>query len=268
VVSTTPLRYAAPLPPEDDDVQSPPVRPVDSYKSAALGIEAALAEAKNLAELNSVFAERIEGLGFAHAGYIRVFGNGHFHGGGFLFGGTAPGWVERYQAERYFVDDPVVTSGCRMTCAFTLADVAGPSRAGAPILADSRRYGLYDGLVTPIRAGYDEVGLVLVGTDRRLQPTDYERFLLQGICETYARAGLSFLPQSAVRPSLTRRESECLRWVALGRSDAQIGMILGLSPNTVHAHIEAAKMKLDANSRVQLVLRAVMAGILRSEPPR
>jgi LuxR family transcriptional regulator, quorum-sensing system regulator BjaR1 len=178
-----------------------------------------------------------------------------------------PGWAERYQAERYSMADPVVTAGCRRTDAFTLAEVAGPSREGAPILADCRRYGLYDGFVAPVRAGFDEMGIVLVSTDRRLELTDYERFLLLGMCETYGRTGLAFFPQSPVRPALSRRESECLRWVAVGRSDAQIGMILGLSPNTVHAHIEAAKAKLDANSRAQLVLRAVMAGILRSDPP-
>jgi LuxR family transcriptional regulator, quorum-sensing system regulator BjaR1 len=248
-------------------MRSSSARPVDPYKSAARGIQSALAEAKDFTELDRIFAARIERLGFANAGYIRVFGDGHFHGARFCFGGTVPGWAERYQSERYFIDDPVVTDSCRRTGAFTLADVAGPSRRGAQILADSRKYGLYDGFVTPIRSGFDEVGLVLVGTDRRLALNDYERFLLQGMCETYARAGLALLAPSAVRPSLSRRESECLRWVAVGRSDAQIGMILGLSPNTVHAHIEAAKAKLDANSRVQLVLRAVMAGILRSDPP-
>jgi Bacterial regulatory proteins, luxR family len=56
--------------------------------------------------------------------------------------------------------------------------------------------------------------------------------------------------------------------VSAGRSDPQIGMILDLSSNTVHAHVEAAKTKLAANSRAQLVLRAVMAGILRSDPSR
>ena len=80
------------------------------------------------------------------------------------------------------------------------------------------------------------------------------------MCEAYARAGLALLPMRADPPPLTQRETECLRGVAAGRSDPQIGMILGLSSNTVHAHVEAAKRKLDANSRAQLVLRAVDGG--------
>jgi DNA-binding CsgD family transcriptional regulator len=243
-------------------------RSPDAFKCAAQGIVSALSNARDGAELDDIFATRVECLGYQSAGYLRVFGEGHFHRAQYLFGKTVPGWAERYQSQQYSINDPVVTAVCRSTGAFTLDEVAGPSRAGAPILEDSRIHGLFDGLCAPIRAGYDEVGFVLLGADHLLQPSDYERFLSQGMCEAYARAGLALLPVRADPPSLTRRETECLRWVAAGRSDPQIGMILGLSSNTVHAHVEAAKTKLDANSRAQLVLRAVMAGVLRSDPSR
>jgi DNA-binding CsgD family transcriptional regulator len=247
--------------------RAPAHRP-DAFKAAAQGIVAALAEAREIAELDKIFIARVECLGYQNAGYLRVFGEGRFHTATYLFGRTAPGWAERYQNKRYSIDDPVVVATCRSTGAFTLDEVAAPSREGAPILAESRTYGLFDGLCAPIRAGYDELGFVLLGADHLLKPSDYERFLLQGMCEAYARAGLALLPKRPDPPSLTRRETECLRWVAAGRSDSQIGMILGLSSNTVHAHVEAAKTKLDANSRAQLVLRAVLAGILRSDPSR
>ena len=92
---------------------------------------------------------------------------------------------------------------------------------------------------------------MLLGADHLLELADYERFLLHGMCEAYAHVGLSLRLTRIEPPSLTRRETECLRWVAAGRSDPQIGMILGLSPNTVHAHVEAAKTKLGANSRAR-----------------
>lgn len=238
----------------------------DACTWAAEGISAALAKAQSLGELGTIFATRIKSLGYQSAGYMRVFGGGRFHAAEYLFGNTAAGWAEQYQAMQYSAIDPVVTTSCRSTRAFTLHEVAGPSRDGAQILADSRRHGLFDGLCAPIRAGYDDVGFVLLGADHLLQLADYERFLLHGMCDAYARTGLALLPPRAEPPSLTRRELECLKWVAAGRSDPQIGMILGLSPNTIHAHVEAAKRKLMANSRAQLVLRAVMAGIIRSDP--
>jgi hypothetical protein len=109
-----------------------------------------------------------------------------------------------------------VKATCRSTGAVTLDDVAGPSCGGTPILKDSRIHGPFDGLCAPIRAGCDEVGFVLLGTDHLLTPSDYERFLLQGMCEAYARAGLALLPMRADPPSLTQRETECLDSVARG----------------------------------------------------
>lgn len=229
------------------------------------GLPSALSRASNNPQLDELFLAHIAGLGFETAGYLRIFGEGRFHTATYLFGATSPGWSERYQSKHYSALDPVVTAACRSTGAFTLDEVEGPSREGAPILADSRSMGLYDGFVTPVRAGFDELGFVLLGCGHLLKPGDYERLLLQAMCEAYGRAGLALLPRHPDPPPLTRRETECLRWVAAGRSDPQIGMILGLSPNTVHAHVESAKTKLAANSRAQLVLRAVMAGILRSD---
>ncbi|ODT74273.1 MAG: hypothetical protein ABS76_37420 [Pelagibacterium sp. SCN 64-44] len=239
----------------------------DAYNAAAQGIVSALASARSISDLDEIFAARIKGLGYQNAGYIRVFGEGQFHPASFLFGCTYPGWAERYQTKQYVLEDPVVMATCRLTSAFTLGEVAAPSRTGAPILADSHAYGLVDGFCAPIRAGYDEMGLVLLGSDHSLDLADHERFLLYGMCQSYAQAGLALLLSAhGDPPSLTRRETECLKWVAAGRSDPQIGMILGLSSNTIHAHVEAAKTKLGANSRAQLVLRAIMSGILRSGP--
>ena len=113
----------------------------------------ALAEAGNCAELGHIFAGRIEGLGYHSAGYLRVFGEGQFHGAGYLFAQTMPGWAERYQSQHYSIDDPVVTAACHMSGAFTLNEAAAPSRQCATILADSRKLGLFDGSCAPIRAG-------------------------------------------------------------------------------------------------------------------
>ncbi len=241
---------------------------VDAVNASASGIVEELARAKDLASLGEIFAARISPLGFLNAGYLRIFGARQFHGAKYLFGGTTPGWSERYQQQRFWVDDPVVAQCCRSTAAFTLIEVAGRTDKGILILSESRALGLFDGFVSPIRAGYDEVGFVLLSSATSIEPSDRERFLIHGMCETYARAGLALVPAEPEPRALTRREVECLNWVAVGRSDQQISMILGLSANTVHGHVESAKCKLDANSRAQLVLRAVMAGIIRSDPSR
>jgi DNA-binding CsgD family transcriptional regulator len=66
------------------------------------------------------------------------------------------------------------------------------------------------------------------------------------------------------RPNLklTARQRDCLVLVARGRTDRQVGEVLGISQQTVHKHVEAAKKRFGARTRIQLVVLALSAGQL------
>jgi LuxR family quorum sensing-dependent transcriptional regulator len=61
---------------------------------------------------------------------------------------------------------------------------------------------------------------------------------------------------------LTERELECLRWVAAGKTDWEIGMILTISSSTVRFHVERARKKLKALTRPQAVATLAARGLL------
>ncbi len=56
---------------------------------------------------------------------------------------------------------------------------------------------------------------------------------------------------------LTNRESEVLLWIARGKSNRDIGEILGLSPRTVNKHLEQVYAKLGVENRASAAIRAV-----------
>lgn len=58
------------------------------------------------------------------------------------------------------------------------------------------------------------------------------------------------------------RERDCLIWVARGKSDSEIATILGISPETVHQYVKAARANYDAVSRSQLVAHALFSGTI------
>jgi DNA-binding NarL/FixJ family response regulator len=62
---------------------------------------------------------------------------------------------------------------------------------------------------------------------------------------------------------LTSREDEVLRLVARGLTNAEIAEILQLSPYTAKTHVSRILNKLGARDRVQLVVLAYQAGIVR-----
>jgi DNA-binding CsgD family transcriptional regulator len=63
---------------------------------------------------------------------------------------------------------------------------------------------------------------------------------------------------------LSKREVECLRWAAVGKTDVEIAMILGRSCATVRFHIHNTATKLEAVNRSQTVFKATQLGYLGS----
>lgn len=61
--------------------------------------------------------------------------------------------------------------------------------------------------------------------------------------------------QTAFRPGifeslgLSRREAEVLIWIAQGKTNAEIGTILDMSPRTVQKHLEHIYQKLGVETR-------------------
>ncbi|WP_049759564.1 helix-turn-helix transcriptional regulator [Novosphingobium aromaticivorans] len=68
-------------------------------------------------------------------------------------------------------------------------------------------------------------------------------------------------PRNAGVPQkLTRREVQCLRWAAAGKTDGEIGIILDLSHSTVRFHLRNAAEKLGATGRAQSIQLAAGLG--------
>ncbi|MGP4002669.1 response regulator [Streptomyces sp. 8N706] len=62
--------------------------------------------------------------------------------------------------------------------------------------------------------------------------------------------------------SLTRREYEILRRVAMGETNPEIAEVLGLTRNTVKTYLQRTMEKLNARNRVEALARASERGIL------
>ena len=61
--------------------------------------------------------------------------------------------------------------------------------------------------------------------------------------------------QDAPGEPLTSREREVMRWLAAGKTDRDIGDILGISPRTVHKHLQRIYEKLGVETRTAAVAR-------------
>lgn len=74
----------------------------------------------------------------------------------------------------------------------------------------------------------------------------------------------AFSAQALESLGLTRREAEVLFWVAQGKTNPEVAIILGITPRTVHKHLERIYQKLGVETRTAATLQVLEAlGMLR-----
>jgi DNA-binding NarL/FixJ family response regulator len=100
---------------------------------------------------------------------------------------------------------------------------------------------------------FDRVGGLLIGADDYLVKPFVPDELVARVRGLLRRAAPAVAPRLA---SLTKRELEVLRLLALGSSQREIADELVISPKTVGTHIEHILEKLDVHSRSQAIALA------------
>jgi DNA-binding CsgD family transcriptional regulator len=186
----------------------------------------------------------------------------------FFFNDWPQDWLDYYTEHGFFQRDFIVAESRRRMAPFTWTEI-DPDIFSGPVaqefFAASRAHGWVDGFVVPIRGTGGYEGIVSLAAKQRLELDAIDRALL----ETASRAlnercrttvGLGDSPEAL--PELTSREIECLQWASLGKTDWEIGELLGVTKATAHFHIEQAKKKLAVNSRVQAVAVLTLHGLL------
>ena len=72
---------------------------------------------------------------------------------------------------------------------------------------------------------------------------------------------------SSGAPTLSRRETDVLRLIALGNSGKEIACALAIAPGTVETHRRRLMLKLGCTKLAQLTLYAVQKGVVSSQDP-
>jgi LuxR family transcriptional regulator, quorum-sensing system regulator CciR len=125
-------------------------------------------------------------------------------------------------------------------------------------------------IVVPVHLAFGQIGAVSFNPVDRSKTDLSEDYLAYGdafglyartFISSYVHAmgGLQRLPPGS---RLSKREVECLRWAAIGKTDLEISMIMSRSRATVRFHIHNASTKLDAVNRSQTVFKAAQLGYI------
>lgn len=129
-------------------------------------------------------------------------------------------------------------------------------------------YGVQGAIVAPIHSPMGVIGAIVWATDD--PAADIAGIFNAHGARLYLLA-LHFLSayRDAVLPpaetelvEFTRREAQCLKWAAAGKTDAEIATIMGVSAPTVRFHMTNASRKLGVSGRSQTIRLATTLGYI------
>lgn len=210
-----------------------------------------------------------------------VFKSSGLSHGGILF--ALEDRVAKIGSERYNIPDSLHAACDRMILSgYHPAFTAAKSRRmpfdiltlGDPYLSDALYCDFVDeALSHDIRSIFafplrDFSGRLFVATG--LRPGRIMTEIEVRLAHTFCLDALDNLDVPEMKPIqdtalLAPRERECLIAAGRGETEKDTARRLGISPNTVHAHLESCKRKLGAKNKVEAIVSAIRRGVFRAD---
>lgn len=185
-----------------------------------------------------------------------------------LFRNWPSGWARLSDERGFAAASFVIAEARKRLTPFTWLEAreARPlTSAEQEVWESALAFGWRNGFVLPIRgpAGYfATVSMASREGDLDLRPESRARLQMLAVL-AHERACMlaGLMSHEELFERMTAREVECLRWVAAGKTDPEIGEILSISATTVKFHVDGARAKLGARTRAQAVARLVLYGL-------
>jgi LuxR family quorum-sensing system transcriptional regulator CciR len=168
------------------------------------------------------------------------------------------GWEQELVARGLIGSDPVHHACARTNIGFSWSELPALVTIGprqSELLERAKRFGIGDGFSVPVNIPGEPTGSCSFAM-RTGSALSVQRLLCAeqvGAHAFRAARRIHDYPLVARTPHLSRRERQCVRLLAGGKSDWEIAAILGISVETAHQYVKRARAAYDVVSRAQLV---------------
>lgn len=180
-----------------------------------------------------------------------------------------PEFVQSYLQNHYFIIDPVYDVSQQLDRPFGWEEITNfveLANNQHTLFQEARRYGIIHGITVPLHIPSESYASCTFSGPEPIEITPSLMTTLQIIAGFAFKAGLNLHHAAHGRnaPRLTRREAECTALIAAGKTDWEIGQILGIRQTTVRYFITRAKQRYGIFRRSELVAHAIIdAQIIR-----
>ncbi len=179
-----------------------------------------------------------------------------------------PSWLVRYLFKQYWRIDPVGREGFHRSLPFNWHELDDGTPEVTAFFEDAQRHGLgRTGFLIPLTNKSNQRGILSLNSDEPDEPwEDFTDEELPSLLEVgqilHLRATREIFGEATTPPRLSPREKEMLHWISLGKEVPDIALITGLSEHTVRTYLKSARLKLEASTMAQAVVKAERMGLL------
>lgn len=130
----------------------------------------------------------------------------------------------------------------------------------------SENYGVRTSIVCPCHLPFGIIGTIVWANDQLLDNIEEifcknaERMHIISLKFVALYNDLHSATRRDLEVDLTRREIQCLKWAAAGKTDSEIATIVGISAPTVRFHLNNASRKFGVTGRGQAIHHATRLG--------
>lgn len=167
-------------------------------------------------------------------------------------------WADELASRGLIGVDPVHQASLRSNIGFAWSELSQLVKLDAQsryLLQLARGFGIGDGFTVPANVPGEPCGSCsfAVAPDRPLPLHNLLSAEQVGAHAFRAARRIAGFPRRDTPPRLSRRERQCVRLIALGKTDWEIAAILAISIETAHQYVKRARAAYDVVSRAQLV---------------
>lgn len=227
-------------------------------------------DARDMSQLEEIIAKWTHTIGFQHYAMGHHVDFARPPDNAVRLTNYHPEWIEQAVQRQLSVVDPIHQVSARAHRAFQWSEVANYiqlSEAQKLILEKAKAYDLGMGLTVPVNLPGEYQGSCSFGARDfdRLHPYAFP------LCDYITRFGFEAARrlmyqrdgrQADPVPHFTPKQTEALILVGRGKTDAEIGAVLGISRTTAHDHVEAVRRAYGNAQRSLMVLRATFDGVI------
>ncbi|MBA1228917.1 LuxR family transcriptional regulator [Pseudomonas viridiflava] len=182
-----------------------------------------------------------------------------------IFSNYPAEWLATYREKSLYKKDPIIIHTANTSAPFFWSDVLRPRHSGLEVIGQAARYGIKHGFTVPLHEPGRTFGSMHLAAkadnNEFIQSVEANRLVIKGISELAHHNRPTPSAQSdALR--LTPRENEFLRWLSMGKTYREIGLIMNITERTVKFYARQMTEKLECVNVKQAMMKAMYLNLV------